>query len=406
MKQFFKVFKFEFLNILRSKAFIFLTLLLFVGSTVMLFSPRFKNDVTMPEISDGSPKSIAIFDSTNTLGEFLKANLQDLEVTICQSESEATALLKEKKVDASIKISSPLNYTYSVNDMGMYDVTTDLINQLLEYKYKEAKLKELGLTQGEVTEIMDSHATPEFVVVGQDQSQSFLYTYILLFMIYIAVIAYGQMIAQSVATEKSSRAMELLITSAKPESLIFGKVLGTAFAGLSQMVAILLWAVICYKINASYWEDNFLVSSIFDMPISLIVYASIFFVLGFLIYAFLYGALGSLASKMEDIGTLTMPLTVVMVIAFMIPLTSVTSGNVDSSLMKILSFIPFCTPMAMFARIAMSTVPNIQIAISIILLFVSNIIIGYVAVIIYRMGILMYGKVPKLSQIIKGLKKR
>ena len=213
------------------------------------------------------------------------------------------------------------------------------------------------------------------------------------------------MIAQSVATEKSSRAMELLITSAKPDSLIFGKVLGTGFAGLSQMLIILLWAVACYRINAPYWEDSLIIASIFDMPVSLIFYAAVFFVLGFLIYAFLYGALGSLASKMEDIGTLTTPLTFLMILAFMVPIFSITSGKVDTAIMKILSFVPFCSPMAMFARIAMSTVKPLHIAISIIILIASNIIIGYVAVLIYRMGILMYGKPPKITQILKQLKK-
>lgn len=405
MKQFIKVFRFEFLNILRSKAFIFLTALLFIGSTITLFSPRFKEGgISIPEISDGSPQKIAICDQTNNLGEYLKENMESYEITIC-NEKKAQKLLSEKKVDAVVTITSPLTYVYSVKDMGMYDMTTETINELLQAKYRTEKLSEFGLTDEQISEIQSAVAVPEYKIVGNDQAQSFLYTYILLFMLYIAVIAYGQMIAQSVATEKSSRAMELLITSAKPESLIFGKVLGTGFAGLSQMVTILLWAVVCYKINAPYWEDNFFVASIFDMPISLIIYTAVFFVLGFLIYAFLYGALGSLASKMEDIGTLTTPLTFVMVIAFIVPITSISTGNVDTAIMKILSFIPFCSPMAMFARIAMSTVPPIEIAISIFVLIASNIGIGYIAVLIYRMGILMYGKPPKFTQIFKMLKK-
>ncbi len=405
MKQFIKVFRFEFLNILRSKAFIFLTALLFIGTTVSLFSPRFKNGVKLPNLDDNSPQNIAIYDSSNELGKFLKKNMDSYTITLCKSENEAKKLLKDGNVDAYVVINSALTYTYCVNDMGMYDVTTETINELLQFKYRQQKLSEFGLTESQIAEIQSSVAVPEYKIVGQDQSQSFLYTYILLLILYISVIAYGQMIAQSVATEKSSRAMELLITSAKPESLIFGKVLGTGFAGLSQMLLILLWAFVCYQINAPYWKDNFLVASIFDMPISLIIYTAVFFVLGFLIYAFLYGALGSLASKMEDIGTLTTPLTFVMVVAFIVPLTSITSGNIDTTIMKILSYIPFCSPMAMFARIAMSTVPPIEIAISIVILIASNIGIGYIAVLIYKMGILMYGKPPKITQILRQLKK-
>ncbi|MCH5170692.1 MAG: ABC transporter permease [Oscillospiraceae bacterium] len=405
MKQFAKVFKFEFLNIIRSKAFIFLTLILFIGSTAVLFYPRFSNSQKAPLIGESKPSKLAVFDTVGELGEYIKENMTSYEVILCKDETEAAALLKDNTVDASITISSPLSYTYSVNDMSLYDETAKTVSELLQFKYRETRLAEFGLTESQIAEIQSAVTVPEIKIVGNDQAQSFLYTYILLFMLYMAVIAYGQMIAQSVATEKSSRAMELLITSAKPDSLIFGKVLGTGFAGLSQMLVILLWALLCYRINAPFWADNFLVASIFDMPVSLIIYTAVFFVLGFLIYAFLYGAFGSLASKMEDLSTLTTPLTFLMVIAFIVPITSISSGNVDSGLMKVLSFIPFCSPMAMFARIAMSTVNPLHIAISIIILILSNIGIGYIAVLIYRMGILMYGKPPKITQVLKQLKK-
>lgn len=405
MKQFTKVFKFEFLNILRSKAFIFLTLILFIGTTVTLFYPRFTEGKKSPSAGENTPTKLAVFDSSGNLGEYIKAGMTSYEITLCKTESEAADMLADETVDASVVITSPLSYVYSVNDMGLYDETANVISELLQFKYRETRLSEFGLTENQITEIQSAVAVPEYKIVGNDQSQSFLYTYILMFMLYISVITYGQMIAQSVATEKSSRAMELLITSAKPDSLIFGKVLGTGFAGLSQMLVVLLWAVACYRINAPYWEDNFFVASIFDMPLSLIAYTLVFFILGFLIYAFLYGALGSLASKMEDIGTLTTPLTFVMIIAFMVPIMSISSGKVDSAVMKVLSFIPFCSPMAMFARIAMSTVNPLHIAISITILIISNIGIGYLAVLIYRMGILMYGKPPKITKILKQLRK-
>ena len=405
MKQFAKVFKIEFLNIIKSKAFIFLTLLMFIGSTAVLFYPRFSNNQKAPLIGESKPSKLAVFDSVGNLGEFIKENMASYEITLCKDEAQADELLKTESVDASIIINSPLSYTYSVNDMSLYDETAETVSELLQFKYRETRLSEFGLTETQIFEIQSAVAVPEIKIVGNNQAQSFLYTYILLFMLYMAVIAYGQMIAQSVATEKSSRAMELLITSAKPNSLIFGKVLGTGFAGLSQMLIILLWALLCYRINAPFWEDNFLVASIFDMPVSLIIFTAVFFVLGFLIYAFLYGAFGSLASKTEDLSTLTTPLTFIMVIAFIVPITSISSGNVDTGLMKVLSFIPFCSPMAMFARIAMSTVNPLHIAISIIILILSNIGIGYIAVLIYRMGILMYGKPPKITQVLKQLKK-
>ena len=91
----------------------------------------------------------------------------------------------------------------------------------------------------------------------------------------------------------------------------------------------------------------------------------VFFLLGFLIYAFLYGAISSTVSKLEDINTAVQPVTFLFIIGFMVVMFSMSSGSVDNILMQICSYIPFTSPMAMFTRIAMSTVPWYEIAISI-----------------------------------------
>ena len=148
------------------------------------------------------------------------------------------------------------------------------------------------------------------------------------------------------------------------------------------------------------------ISSLFGMTPALIAYTVLFFVLGFLIYAFLYGALSSLASKMEEVGTLTMPVTFLMIVSFVITIGSISSGNVDNVLLKVLSFVPFSSPMAMFARIAMNTAGTVEIIISVAVLVLSDILIGYLAVAIYRIGILMYGKPPKFNELIRALKKQ
>ena len=129
----------------------------------------------------------------------------------------------------------------------------------------------------------------------------------------------------------------------------------------------------------------------------------IFFVLGFLIYAFLYGAIGSTATKLEDINTSTMPLTILFVVAFMVVMFSMSSGNVDNTLMVVCSYVPFTSPMAMFTRIAMSTVPVYGILISIVILIGSSIGIGVLSAKIYRVGVLLYGTTPKLGAIIRAV---
>lgn len=216
-----------------------------------------------------------------------------------------------------------------------------------------------GMTMKQAGEVMNMQITGKEESLGKDQVQNFFYTYIMIFALYFVIILYGQMVATNVATEKSSRAMEVLITSAKPASMMFGKVLASCTAGLVQITAIFGSALLFYHLNADLWGDSILIRSIFNIPPELLVYMLVFFVLGFLIYAFLYGAIGSTATKLEDINTSTIPLTVLFVIAFLVVVFSMSSGNVDNVLWKVCSYGAVYVADGKFTRIAMSTVADV-----------------------------------------------
>jgi ABC-2 type transport system permease protein len=171
------------------------------------------------------------------------------------------------------------------------------------------------------------------------------------------------------------------------------------------LISIFGSALLCYQLNENYWGSNDIVKSIFNMPVDLFAFMLLFFVLGFLIYAFLFGAVGSTASKLEDINTSVMPITMMFVVAFMVVMFSISSGSVDNIAMQICSFVPFTSPMAMFSRIAMSTVPAWQIAISIAILVVSVLGVGVISAKIYRVGVLLYGTPPKVGAIIKAIRR-
>ena len=141
------------------------------------------------------------------------------------------------------------------------------------------------------------------------------------------------------------------------------------------------------------------------MPTSLLIYMLIFFLLGFFIYAFMYGAIGSTTSKLEDINTSVMPVTMLFIIAFIVVVFSLSSGTVDNTLLKVCSYIPFTSPIAMFTRIAMSTVSFYEIAISIAILIVSAVGIGIISAKIYRVGVLLYGTTPKIGTVLKLIRK-
>ena len=409
MKQFFTVFKFEFINFLKNKIFIGLTIALALVITVVAFFPRFSSgkDLSL-DFGDDTVKSLLIVNNTDDekLTEALTSTLVDYEITVEKYDLEkAKELVTNEEYKIAIVIDSPLKYNYIVDNLGLYDTTSYIIDEIMLTSYKSNYLANAGLSPEEISEFSSAFVESESIIVGQDQTQSFFHAYLLMMVLYMAVLIYGQLVAQSVATEKSSRAMELLITSANPKSLIFGKVIGTGVAGLAQITALLLWGVICVVVNKDYLADNEVLSMFTSISPSVVVYTVVFFILGFALYAFLNGAMGSMASKLEDVGTLTMPVMFTFIVSFVITISFMSADNIDSVFINVLSYIPFTAPMAMFARICMGTASHLEALISIIILIISIYGVGRLAVAIYRIGILMYGKPPKFNEIARTLKK-
>lgn len=409
MKQFFTVFKFEFINFIKNKIFVGLTLVLAIVIAIVTFFPRLANgkDISLNFGDDTIPSLLIVNNSGDeTLTDALKSALIDYEITVEKYDLEkAKELVTNEEYKIAIVIDSPLKYNYVVDNLGLYDTTSYIIDEILLSSYKMNYLANAGLSNEEIDEFSSAFVTSESIIVGQDQTQSFFHAYLLMMVLYMAVLIYGQLVAQSVATEKSSRAMELLITSANPKSLIFGKVIGTGVAGLAQITLLLLWGVICIIINKEYLADNEVMSMFMSISPSVIVYTVVFFVLGFGLYAFLNGAMGSMASKLEDVGTLTMPVMFTFIVSFVITIAFMSADNIDNPFINILSYIPFTAPMAMFARICMGTASHLEALASIIILIVSIYGVGRLAVAIYRIGILMYGKPPKFNEIARALKK-
>ena len=425
MKQFLAILRFEYLNYAKNKVFVVLTALLVVAVGVLLSWPRISQlwetgESQEPGTSQEAPSSDSEPDRLEKLGfqdlsggdgeqsfAYYQAALQPMGYQLQQVEGEEDQLrqmVDEGEYRGIVTLTGPLSYRYLVKNLSMYDTFSQVMDQLVVTRYQNETLSSLGISPEESTSILQATAQGEIVQTGKDQMQNFFYTYVLIFALYMAIVLYGQFVATSVAAEKSSRAMEMLITSAKPVNLMFGKVLGSGLAGLTQMVLIFGSGYLFFNVNRQFWEDNQIICSIFDMPAAMLGYCLLFFVLGFFIYAFMYGALGSLANRSEDINTLVMPVTFLFVIAFVVTMFSMSSGNVDTPLMVACSFIPFTSPMAMFTRIAMGDVSGVSILLSVVILLVSTVGLGYLSAMIYRMGVLLYGKPPKLNELFRMLR--
>lgn len=423
MKQFGKILKFELKYYLKNKVFVGVTVFLVLLIAAVMFFPRitamFEEDNT---VDVGDIGNVEIGDEQNQddlpvmlikaeeaeLAEMVREtfaaafngyNVQITDSAIDDVKSTITA----GEAKCAFVLTSPIEYIYYVNNLSMYDSNASMADEMLRHLYQTNALVQSGLTAEEAGDIMNIFVSGSVESLGKDQMENFFYTYIMIFALYMVILLYGQMVATNVATEKSSRAMEVLITSAKPTSMMFGKVIASCLAGLIQLVAVFGSALVFYNLNKSYWGGNMIIDSIFNIPTELFVYMLVFFILGFLIYAFMFGAVGSTASKLEDINTSVMPITLLFIIAFIVVVTSMSSGNIDNTLMTVCSYSPFTSPMAMFTRICMSTVPLYEILISIAILIGSTVGIGVISAKIYRVGVLLYGTTPKIGSIIKAV---
>lgn len=412
MKQFFTIFKHELAQYFKNKVFVITTLILILAVSGFLFAPRIGEIINKSKNAESSEekKSEVLVKSDNAdlekLLPAIAASFPQQNVKITNdSVDEIKKQIKEQSVEFAFVLSSDLkSYTYLANVSALQDPNLNTMDNLLKTLYSHAYLKKRGLNDTQIAEVQNPNITHTIESISEDGTKNFWYAYVMVFVLYMVIMMFGQKVAMSVVTEKTSRAMEVLITSASPVALMFGKILASSVAGIFQITAIFGSAFISYNINKSYFETNAVINTLFNFPASLVGYLLIFFLLGFLIYSFLFGAMASTVSKIEDLSSVVMLIQIIFVAGFVVSTNAMTSGDVNSELMKGLSLFPLTSPMAMFTRIAMSEVPGLEILLSVALLILATILIGYIAAKIYRVGVLMYGTRPTLGKIIKAIR--
>lgn len=412
MKQFFTIFKHELAQYFKNKVFIITTIVLVLAVSGLLFAPRIGEVIKKSQNADSSEtKKTEVLIKSNSseinkvlptiVTSFPQANVKITNDSIEQIKSK----IKDQSVNFAFILSSDLkSYTYLTNVSILQDPNLQTMDTLLKTIYSNLYLKKHGLSDTQITEVQNPNITHTIESISEDGSKNFWYAYVMVFVLYMVIIIFGQKVAMSVVTEKTSRAMEVLITSASPVALMFGKIIASSVAGIIQIAAIFGSAFISYGVNKPYFENNAIITTLFNFPASLVGYLLIFFLLGFLVYSFLFGAMASTVSKIEDLSSALMLIQIVFVIGFVASTSAMSSGEVNSAFMKFLSLFPLTSPMAMFTRIAMSEVPGLEILLSVVFLIFATILIGYIAAKIYRVGVLMYGTKPTLRKIIKAIR--
>ncbi len=409
MKQFMTVLKFELNNYFKNKSFMLTTVILAVLMAGIIIVPTFIPGLLNDSQGKGREAETAQY---GTLGICVNTeevkNVEELldmipaEWKIYEDSGAVKEAVGREEIEAGFVLQSALEATYVVDNLSMTDSLSDVFCESLEQYQKQQYLTEKGLSPQEAAaaEGLTASLTPE--ILGKNSARNYGYTYALVFIVYILIIFYGQMIAVSVTTEKSNRAIEILVTSVSSNSLIFGKVLAGAIAGVLQAVLILGAGFASYHVFQDAWGG--MLDFLFRIPARVLAAYAVFGILSYLLYAFIFGTLGAMVSKTEDISKSSTPVTMIYIASFLIAMFGLTES--DSLLMKIASFIPFTSGNAMFIRISMGSVAVWEIILSAAVLILSCAVAGIFAAKLFRFGTLHYGNPIKLTHAVKNLKRQ
>ena len=238
----------------------------------------------------------------------------------------------------------------------------------------------------------------------EERGQTLATALVMMVVLYVTLLVYGLATLRSVLEEKTTRMSEILVSSIRSFHLLVGKLLGVAAAGFTQY---LIWTVAA-GLLAAY--GSVVASAVrpgssiphLQLPVSTLAYLIIFYLGGYFLYASLYAAAGAMVSSDEDAQQVQTPLTLVVLLGYMMFI--VVMRNPNSTLSIVLSMIPFFAPILMVLRIVLQTPPFWQIALSIGLIILTTSGIVYVSAKIYRVGILMYGKRPSVVELWRWLR--
>lgn len=423
MKKFGIILKYELKEYISSKGFVAFTLLIAILGAVLLCLPRFidMSDITgvarggdssaesspsEPQEDDTASESsdkYALYDPKGLMDTQLISQLYGgAQFIKAGSTDDVENMVKDGGVLAGFSVLSETEYEYYIFNKEMFDTDSTLFSQCMQMMSRMRYCQEHGLDLNEITNMYEPEISVREQIIGKDTQQSYWYCYALVIIVFMLIMFYGQMIAVSVTTEKSNRAIEVLVTSTTPNSLLFGKVIAGAIAGVLQSGIILGAVLVSYQINRELWGG--ILDMVLNIPSDVLIVFALFGTLGYLFYAFLFGAMGALVSKTEDVSKSVSGLTMIIMVIYFFSLFQL--SNVDGVIIKVLSFLPFSSYTTMFMRIAMGSVALWEIVVSLVILAVSVAGAGLLGAALYRMGTLRYGNPIKLSSALKGLRRQ
>ena len=416
------VVKREYLERVRTKWFIVATVFapLLFGALMILPTLLAARSKESKNVAD-----IVILDATEIgLGEAVRNRLGSLQgpvpevrlvapAEVAQAESLATRQVVARERTGYLVLeggtTAPLAGRYAGrNASSIIDMNR------IERSVRQAAMAQRLTKEGVAPDVVDSLVTAQISIPAEritDKGRggsglvSFFFAFGIAFLLYMSIILYGQNVLRGVMEEKQTRVAEVVMSSVKTDTLLAGKVIGVGAVGLTQLV---LWGLTSWLLL----ELRAPILTRFGQPVEPLQLPAIgvgalllllaFFLLGFIFYAALFAAVGAMVSSDQEAQQAAQPVMLLLIagVIFLNPVLL----DPQSTLAKVVSILPFSSPIIMPLRLSLIAVPAWELAASLAALILACLLAVWLAARIYRVGMLMYGKRPSMRELVRWVR--
>ncbi|MCY4402861.1 MAG: ABC transporter permease [Candidatus Poribacteria bacterium] len=430
------VIKREYMTRIKSKGFIFSLFLMPLSMCVMVFLSVF---LTSMQSKTKETRELVVIDETEQIFAPLQAAIA--EHRTFQHKGELVYQLHEESAtteDAIISLRKRVNtkdiYAYLIIPKDLFDngeakfyarTATNFelqsaLRRIISNIVRDKRFAESGYSQREVNRLMRSVRFNAYAIKsskgksGGTDVESPMETgariglgYVLVFVLYLFVMIYASSIMRSVLEEKTTRIVEVIISSIKPHQLLLGKLVGVCSVCLTMFAIWVLFGVLLvinldpllgiFGIEGLPQELTGVIAIVKESSVGVLTYFFIYFITGFFMYSTIFAVVGAICNSEEEAQQTMGPLTLLFVVPFIMMFHLFRIP--DSTLSILLSHIPFFSPILMFMRINVLMPPFWEIALNILLMCATVLLVTFISGKIYRVGILMYGKRPTLKEL-------
>lgn len=426
----------EYLNKVKNKSFIVMTFLSPIIMIALIALVAY-----LSQINNDKERTIAIFDDSGFVADVFK-NTDNTTYTMLSGISleDAKKQVQAKEHYGLLYVGKGANISETSKNITFYSEESPSmtvisgLESLLEKKLTDLKLQQDGVDVEKIKDSKTNITIAQESFSGQTSSKidnilKLAFGGIAGYLLFMFIVIYGNMIMRSVIEEKTSRIIEIIISSVKPLQLMLGKIIGTSLAGITQFVIwVILGGVLVFIISAIFGinlvdmqtpqqdmmnqamqnpemqnQMQLAMNSFLNLPIANLIIAFIlFFIGGYLLYSSLYAAIGAAVDNETDTQQFMMPILMPLILAVYVGVFTVIEDP-HGTVSTIFSFIPFTSPVVMLMRIPFG-VPIWQQLLSFALLVGTFLFAVWFAAKIYRVGILMYGKKPTYKELYKWIK--